>query len=181
MTMQQPLRFEITPQPGENARSCAALVVSAVPKSRGTWFFVALCLGVALASFILPASRASTFLVGLAAVYAAVYGLQAVGRANLRQLQDQDPHSQETQFVEIGPDEIHTGCAHVSARYPWREFAKVFENTEFYLFMRATGGGAAVPKRILDAAKDEELRARIRDWSPDRGAGLARVVTRPAI
>jgi len=160
--------------PGESARSCVALVGRAVSKTRGTLFFFGVCGGVVILSLLLPPSRASTFLVGFAAVYVSIFGLQAVGRANIREIQGKDPHTQETYVVEIGPLDVYTGCAHVSARYPWKEFSKVFENNEFYLFLRSNGGGAAIPKRVLDAAAEQELRNRICEWSPDGGAGLAR-------
>jgi len=135
---------------------------------------VGLAAGVALLAFLLPASHASAFFVGWAALYGTVYGLQTVGRANLRQLQDNDPHTLEPHLIEIDARDVYTGCAHVSARYPWHEFTKVDESNEFYLFVRGSGGGVAVPKRLLDEPTEEELRARIREWSPDHGAGLAR-------
>ncbi len=172
----QPMRFEITPAPGESARSCVALVSGVVPKWRGTLFVLSLCGGVGLLAWLLPPSHLTTFLVGFAAVYASVYGIQAVGRANIRDIQDRDPHSGETHVVELGPQDVFIGCSHVNARYPWREFKKVSENNEFYLFFRGNGGGAAIPKRILDAAAEQELRLRICEWAPDRGAGLAREV-----
>jgi hypothetical protein len=50
------------------------------------------------------------------------------------------------------------------------------ENNEFYLFVRPSGGGAALPKRLLDSVTDVSLRECIAQWSPDGGAGLARAV-----
>jgi YcxB-like protein len=169
----QPLRFEIAPLPGESTRSCVALI-GRVSKSRGAWFLFGLYAGVGLLSYLLPPSRLASSLVGFVAVFASIYGLQAVGRANIRAIQSTDPHSLETYVVEVGPHDVFTGCAHVNARYPWKEFSKVFENDEFYLFLRSTGGGAAIPKRILDGEAEQQLRNRISEWSPDRGAGLAR-------
>src|SRR5262245_54447119 len=92
------LRFDIDPVQGESARGCASLIGKAVKQSRGTVLFVALCAGVVALSFILPGSRASTALVGLVAVNASLYGLQAIGRANIRDLQSADPHSLERWF-----------------------------------------------------------------------------------
>ena len=174
--MDQPLRFEIAPAPGESARGCGALLVSAIAKARarGTFLFVGLCALVGLLAAVVPPSRASSFLVGLIAVYASIYGVRALGRRNLRALQETDPHALETYFVEIGPLDVYAGCAHVNARYAWEEFTKVTESTEFYLFVRKNGGGVALPKRILDASKEQELRDRIREWAPDRGSGLPR-------
>ena len=169
-----PLRFDISPVPGEGARVCSALVGSAVPKGRGTLFFFSLCFAVALLAFLLPPSTASAFLIGMIGVYGSFFGLQALGRANLRTLQEKDPHALETYSVEIGPHDVYTGCAHVNARYPWHEFLTVTENSEFYLFVRRNGGGAALPKRILDHSQDQLLRNRIREWAPDRGANLAK-------
>lgn len=47
----------------------------------------------------------------------------------------------------------------------------------FFLLARPNGAGAAIPKRLLDDAASEQLREHLRDWSPDKGANLARVLT----
>ena len=118
--------------------------------------------------------RASTTLIGLGAIVATGVGLQAEGRSRLRRLQERDPHAQEVHHVELGPAGVRTWCAHVHARYTWADFAKVTENGEFYLFVRPNGSGVAIPKRLLDGPRDEELRSKIREWATDRGAALAR-------
>jgi GNAT superfamily N-acetyltransferase len=139
---------------------------------------IGLYAGVALAAYFLtPSTRLTTFLIGLVAVLATMTALRLDGRSQMRRLQEGDPHSLETHFVELDPEGIRTWCAHVDARYPWREFTKTTENNEFYLFVRPSGTGAAIPKRLLDDATESALRVHIREWAPDRGAGLAREVT----
>ena len=169
------MRFEIDPQPDETQRACAAIAKAMLPASQGGATIFAVYAGViAAAYFLAPESRAVTAFVGIAAVFATIVGLQAEGRRRVRRLQRNDPHSSETHFVEIGPDGVRTWCSHVDARYPWADFAKVTEDREFFVLARASGQGAAIPKRLVDDSQDAELRARLREWSPDRGASLAR-------
>lgn len=171
----RPLRFQIDPQPGESLRGCSAIAQSAMSRARTNVIVFGLYAGVALAAYFLtPTTTLTTFAIGLVAVAGTIIALQAEGRSQIRRLQENDPHSLETYFVELGPEGIHTWCSHVDARYPWQEFTKTTENKEFYLFVRPSGTGAAIPKRLLDNASEAALRAQIRQWSPDRGAALAR-------
>jgi|SRR5687767_6745850 len=171
----QSLRFQIDPRPGESLRGCSAIAQAAMSPGRANLIVYALYAAVFVAAFFLtPATWITTFLIGLVAVLATTLALQAEGRSQLRRLQASDPHALETHYVEIGPEGIHTWCSHVDVRYPWPEFTKVAENTEFYLFIRPSATGAAIPKRVLDDATESVLRARIREWSPDRGTALAR-------
>jgi hypothetical protein len=169
------LRFQVDSQPGESARACSAIARSVIPQTRGNLLLFGLYIAVGLASYFLtPATRLTTFVIGLAGVLGTLYGLQAVGRANLRHLRRTDPHSTETHFVEVSTTGVHTWCAHIDARYPWSDFAKVVENNEFYMMVRPNGTGTAIPKRLLSAADDAQLRDRLRDWSPDRGVNLTK-------
>lgn len=175
ISMDQALRFQIDPQPGESARACSAIARSVLPTKRGNTFLIGLYAAVALASYYLtPATRLTTFMIGMFGVLGAVYGLQAVGRANLRGLQGADSHSTETHFVEVSPEGVHTWCSHIDARYRWADFTKAVENGEFYMFVRPNGSGAAIPKRVLDTAAEAQLRHCLGEWSPDRGANLAK-------
>ena len=170
-----PLRFEIEPLPGESDRACAMLLDASLPPSRGTYVVLALYGAVIFAAFLLtPDTTAATTVIGVAAVLATAKTLEAEGRSRVRRLRARDPHAAETHYVELTPEIVRTWCAHVDARYPWSEVTRVVENREFYLVARAAGGGAAIPKRLLDADRDAELRQRIREWSPDRGTHLAR-------
>jgi GNAT superfamily N-acetyltransferase len=99
--------------------------------------------------------------------------LQTEGRRRVRHLRENDPHASETHFVELDPLGIHTWCSHADAKYQWRDFSKACEPTEFFLFVRPSGAGAAVPKRLLQDGQDVELRNRIREWAPELGADLA--------
>lgn len=178
ISMDQALRFQIDPQPGESARACSAIARSALPTARGNLLLLGLYATVGLASYYLtPATRLTTFVIGMFGVLATLYGLQAVGKANLRGLQLADSHSSETHFVEISADGVHTWCSHVDARYPWGDFAKAIENNEFYMLVRPNGSGSAIPKRLLDDTADGQLRDRLCEWAPDRGANLAKVLT----
>ena len=171
----EPLRFEIDPTPGESDRACAALLKVSLPPSRRTYVVLALYGLVILAAFTLtPETTAATTGIGVAAVLATVRALEAEGRSRVRRLGAHDPHARERHFVEVNAEGVRTWCAHIDARYPWAEVTRVVESSEFYLFARVTGGGAAVPKRLLDADRESDLRERIREWAPDRGASLAR-------
>ena len=175
------MRFEIAPTPGESARACAAIARAALPPSRASVIMIALCGAViAAAALLTPATLARTGLVGVGAVLATATVLQAEGRSRLRRVQNADPHALETHYVELAPEGVRAWCGHVDARYPWREFARVDEDNEFYLLVRLSGSGVAVPKRLLDSAKETELRERLRAWSPDGGAGLAREMSNGA-
>jgi hypothetical protein len=126
------------------------------------------------AYYLTPTSRPLTFLIGLVAVVATALLLQAEGRSRVRRLQLDDAHVREPHFIELTPESVRAWCSHVDSHYPWKDFFKVIENNEFYLLLRPSGNGSAIPKRILDDPTDALLRQRIRDWSPDGGAGLAR-------
>src|SRR4051812_23939512 len=128
ISMDQTLRFQIDPQPGESARACSAIARSVIDTTRGNVLLFGLYGAVGIAAYVLtPATRLTTFVIGLGGVLGTLYGLQAVGRSNLRQLQLTDPHSTETHFVEVSVEGVHTWCSHVDARYPWTDFVKVVE------------------------------------------------------
>ena len=175
------MRFQIDPRPGEALRGCGALAREVMPESRFSVIMIAVYFGtIAAAYYLAYATWATTVGISIAAIMATIAGVQLEGRRRLRALRGKDPHETETHFVELSAEGIHTWCGHVDARYPWREFVKATENGEFYLFVRASGSGAAIPKRILSDAENDELRTRIRDWAPDRGASLARVIEQSA-
>ncbi len=171
------MRIRIDPLPGESLKGCLALGAVSAPATRLNALVFALYGAVAVAAFLLtPSTRLMTTAIGIGAVLSTLLAYQWEGRARLRRLQASDPHALETHFVELGPEGVRAWCAHVDMRYRWADFSKVTENREFYLLVRRSGGGSAIPKRILDEATDAELRARIREWAPDRGENLAREV-----
>lgn len=129
---------------------------------------------VGAAYFFTPETILPTALIGIVAVAATSIALQAEGQWRVRQLQKNDPHSQETHYVELGPEGLHTWCAHADVRYSWRDITKVSENREFYLFVGKSGSGSAIPKRLLDDTTEIELRKSIREWAPDAATSLAR-------
>ena len=169
------MRFQIDPRPGESQRACGAIARVVMPPSRATLIVLGLYVVVGVAAYVLtPATRFATLAIGVAAVIGTAYALQAEGRGRLARLQADDPHALETHFVELGPEGVHAWCSHIDARYPWRDFTRIAEDREFYLFARPNGTGAAIPKRLLDATMDQALRERIREWAPERGSSLAR-------
>jgi len=169
----QALRFQIEPLPGETQRVCAAIARAAIPPRRAGLILIGLYAAIiAAAWFLTPATRATTVMIGVVSVLATVSALQAEGRSRLRRLYLGDPHSRETHYVELTPEGVRTWCAHVDARYAWSEFTKVVETPEFYLLVRPSGSGAAIPKRLLDDAGASELRQQIRVWAPTIGALL---------
>jgi hypothetical protein len=169
------MRFEIDPTPEETRRACIALAQAGLPPSRATLILIGLYAVVGLAAYLLtPATGATTFAIGVLAVLATAMALQAEARRRVRRLGANDPHAREPHFIELSSEGVHTWCAHVDARYPWPEFRAVKEVKEFYLFVRLSGSGSALPKRVLEQGQQVELRARIREWSPDHGAQLTR-------
>ncbi|HKW11835.1 MAG TPA: YcxB family protein [Gemmatimonadaceae bacterium] len=167
------LRFQIDPSREESQRACAAMVRACLPPSRRDLILLALYVAVGVAAFYFtPDTTATTFLIGMLAITAAVIAIEVEGRLRVRHLRTADPHAEETHFVELNAEGVRSWCAHVDARYPWRDFSKVAEDKEFYLLLRLSGAGSAIPKRLLDRVTDAQLRARIREWSPDRGASL---------
>lgn len=169
------MRFEIDPSVEEAQRACAALVHARLGPDRSSLFLYAVYAAIGGLAYVLtPATRGLTFLIALMASLATAIGLQLIGRARIRRLQTGDPHATERLQLELSAVGVHVWCAHIDARYEWSEFVKVTENGEFYLFVRAPGSGAWLPKRLLDSATDNELRGRVKEWAVDRGANLAR-------
>jgi len=168
------LRFQIEPTPDETQRACAAILRASLPPSRANALMIALYAAIIAAAWIFtPATRASAVVIGVGAALATMSLLQAESRRRVRHLRENDPHARETHYVELDPVGIHTWCAHIDAKYPWRDFSKACETTEFFLFVRPSGAGAAVPKRLLLNGQDVELRDRIREWAPELESGFA--------
>ena len=169
------MRFQIDPNPEETRRAWIAIAQAGLPPRRATLIVLGLYAVVGIAAYLLtPATGTTTFVIGVVAVLATAMALQGEARRRVRHLGANDPHATEPHFIEFSPEGVHTWCAHVDARYSWPEFAGVKEDDEFYLFVRLSGSGSALPKRLLDQGQQAELRARIREWSPDRGAQLTR-------
>lgn len=144
------LQFRITPLAEEGMRGCTAVARAALGTGHANAIAMAIFLTVAALAFVVtPATPARTTLIAVWAVIGTLYALQMDSRARLRRVQSRDPHALEEYSVEIGPDVVRTWCAHIDARYPWREFTQVSENAEFYLFVRPSGSGIAFPKRVL--------------------------------
>lgn len=168
------LRFQIEPTPDETQRACAAILRVCLPPSRANAFMIALYAAIIVAAWVFtPTTPATVVIIGVGSALVTMSILQTEGRRRVRHLRENDAHARETHFVELDPLGIHTWCAHVDAKYPWHDFNKACETKEFFLFVRPSGTGAAVPKRLLLDGQDVELRNRIREWAPELGAGLA--------
>jgi hypothetical protein len=173
------LRFQIDPTPEETRRACGAIAKAILPPNRAIFIIYALYALVMLAGYFLtPATPFATGMIGVVAIATTLLTLQQYGRFRVRGLRASDPHARETHFVELSPQGVHSWCAHIDARYPWSDFAKVCEDREFYLFVRPSGVGVAIPKRLLDSNSESELRSRICEWADDHGASLALEDTR---
>ena len=176
ITTMPSFRFEITPLPDESMRGCSAIAQAAMPPSRGGLVVFALYAAVGLTAYLIARPTfVATFILGILAVAATALSLQAEGRRRLRALRRNDTHALEPHVLELSSDGICSRCDHIEARYGWTDFVRTIENSEFYLFVRPSGSGAALPKRLLDPVTEASLRECIVQWSPDSGAGLARV------
>ena len=160
------MEFQIDPLPGESQRACRAILKATLPPSRGDLVLFALFVcAFAAAWYFTPETVTPTVLISFCAIIATTYAMQFEGRRRVRHLQTSDPHALETHYIEVTPEGVRAWCAHIEARYPWKDFAKVIENDEFYLFIRPSGSGSAIPKRLLDVTLAAALRARIREWA----------------
>ncbi len=160
------LRFQIDPSPEESQRACVAVARACLPPSRRDLFLLVVYAAVGIAAvYATPTTTAATFLIGLLAIFATTAVIELETRLRFRHLRKADPHAREPHYVEVSAEGVRSWCAHIDARYPWRDFSKITDNNEFYLFVRPSGGGSISPKRLLDEAKDSELRARVREWA----------------
>jgi hypothetical protein len=178
------MQFRIEPNPEETRRACQAIAVASLPPSRRSGVMVLLYAVIVAAAFVLPPSRPLTVVIGVGAVLATEVLLRMEAQSRVRGLQASDPHATEPHFIEVGADGLRAWCAHVDTRYTWDGTTGIRETPEFYLFLRGSGVGLAIPKRLLDAEGDAELRRRLRDWAPafagdlgDRGAPVGAAAT----
>lgn len=161
------MRFEIDSNPAEAQRACAAIARAVFPPTRFAISLVVLYACVWAASFYFtPATRTATAFIAIAAVMAAVFLLQFDLQSRGRSAQARDPHAHETHYVELTADGVHTWCAHVDARFPWTDFSRVMDTSEFLLFARPSGVGVAVPKRLTNADELEILLSEVQTWAP---------------
>lgn len=165
------MQFQIAPEPGESQRACRAILQATLPPSRGEFVLFALFVAAFAAAwaFAQPTLEA-TVCISFGAIFATTYAMQFEGRRRVRRLQTADPHSLETHYIEVSSEGVRAYCSHIDARYPWQDFSKVVDNNEFYLFIRPSGSGSAIPKRVLDVTLDAALRVRIREWAGSHAA-----------
>jgi hypothetical protein len=164
------MRFKIQPTPDETQRACAAIASTSFPPSRLGMVSNVIFAVVGLSGYLLIGSIwaiAITILLTSAGVLAVTLAMQAEARWSSRRAQESDPHADEPYEIEVGPNGIRVWCAHVDSHYTWDGITRVSETPEFYLFLSGPSGGPFIPKRLLDAKSNEELRKGIREWSPE--------------
>lgn len=162
------LRYEIQPAPGETERGAHAIAQAAMPPSRANLVLFSIYgLCAFLAYFLTPSTSVTTFLIGFISVSLTVSLLNADVRFRLRSLRRSDAHALETRFVELSPEGVGDSCSHIDSRYPWQDFMKIIVTPEFYLFVRPSGLGSSIPRRVLDASEETRLQQCVRAWSPD--------------
>jgi hypothetical protein len=173
------MHFRIQPMPDETQRVCAAISSASFPQSRAGLITLAVFALVGVAAFLLARPTwAVTVLLSAGGILVLLLALQAEARWRTNRAQACDPHASEPYEIEVEPEGIRSWCAHVDIRYTWDGITSVVETPEFYLFLRGPQGGPSIPKRLLDAASEKELRRVIREYSPDRGVSLTGVMAR---
>ena len=165
------MRFQIDPTPGETRRAFAALARASMPPSRRSAVMIVMYGIVALAAFVLtPSTRPQTIIIGVGAVMLTEALLRWESNRRIRSLRGNDPHELETHFVELTPEGVRTWCEHVDMRYPWREYVRFTEDSEFFLLLRAAGNGTAIPKRVVDVDGEAWIRAQLAERLPRSAA-----------
>jgi hypothetical protein len=167
------MHIKVQPMAEETQRACAAVASTSQLQSHVGLIMLAVYALIGAAAFLLARPTwQTTFMIAAIGILAMHLSLRAEARRLGRRAQEGDPHAGEPYEIEVGPEGVRVWCAHVDARYTWDGLTRVVETPEFYLFLRGPGGGPSIPKRLLDAAGNNELRKKIREWSPDRGASL---------
>jgi hypothetical protein len=99
-------------------------------------------------------------------------GLQWDLKRRLDRARADDPHRDEHYFIDVSVGGVRTYCDHIDTRYTWEGLSSVIETPEFFLFVRGSSGGPALPKRVLSPEDLMGLRNLIVSHSPDRGVRL---------
>lgn len=173
--------IRIDPKPDESLRACQAMataVAADLPRSRAGWIIIAAYVLVSGAAYLVgvrdwPLVGALAF----GGLFGALMALQWEARWRARRLVTLDPHNLEPHHVEVTDAGVRAWCEHVDMRLTWDGITRVAETSDFYVFVRGSGGGPTVPKRVLSDAEDAAIRDLICRWAPDGGAFLARAST----
>lgn len=162
------MRFDIDPQPGENHRACVAIVRAVLPTQAAGIALLGVYAAIVIAAILLtPKTIVFTTLIGLSAVWATAGVQQLDYQRRMRLAQKRDPHATERYFVEVSEAGVRMWCGHLDARYPWSDFARVVQTSEFLLFALPSGTGASVPLRVTDVATVATLFEQVRVWAPE--------------
>lgn len=171
------MRFRIVPTEAETTRGCQAMIAATFPRSKAQLVVAAVYFLVGASAFTLvPSSPVLVTVIAVGGMMLMMFALQLEANSRTRRARRDDPHTEEAHDLEVSTEGIRAWCAHVDTRYTWDGITKVVESNEFYVFVRGSGGGPALPKRVLASDEESELRQLIAQCSPDRGAGLARVL-----
>jgi YcxB-like protein len=168
------MHLRVQPIRDETSRACATFASASLPRSRfGLFTLAVLALICALAFLIARPTWIVTFCLAVVGIQAVLLVFQWEARRQSSHALAADPHADEPYEMEIGQEGLRVWCAHVDTRYEWDGITRVVETPEFYLFLRGSSGGTWVAKRMLDSARNDELRQVICERSPDRGASLS--------
>ena len=132
-----------------------------LPPARGSAFLFVFAMAL-LAAVLATSETLFVFLAVLGAAIA-LLALQMHSHLRLKRAYSADQHADEPYNIEVSEVGIRTWCAHVDVLYPWDGLDRVVRTPEFYLFLRGPGGGAVIPRRVLDPPSERELHGYIRE------------------
>jgi hypothetical protein len=165
--------LRLDPLEGENVRASRAMTKASAPRSYANEVVLAVYAAiVAIAFLVTPKIWPATAGAGVFGAGLVIVAVAREAKWRARRARARDIHALEPWQIEVNAAGIRTWCDHIDLRHTWSGITRVIETPEFFLFLRGPNGGPVIPKRILDAALTSELRANVRDWSPDHGASL---------
>jgi hypothetical protein len=165
--------LRLDPLEGENVRASRAMIKPSSPRSYANEVVLAAYATIiALALLLTPKIWPATAGAGIFGAGLVIVAVAREAKWRARRARPRDAHALEPWQIEVNAAGIRTWCDHVDVHYSWSGITRAIETPEFFLFLRGPNGGPVIPKRILDAALTSELRANVRDWSPDHGASL---------
>jgi hypothetical protein len=168
------MNITVVPTEEELRRTRAAIAKKVLTRNYSDVILISVYVAFALISYLAtPSTWQISVPLVVFGVSSGVWALQAEAKRRTKRTLSRDPHALEEYQVSVQAEGVRVWCAHVDTRFTWDGFTSVRETSEFYLFLRPTGG-LAIPKRALDALHDAELRRFVLEHSPDRGESLAR-------
>lgn len=166
----------LDPLDGETPRACRVMIKASMPRSYAGWVMIGVYLIIIAAAYLVTPK--TWYITAYAGIFGAVFMTLALKwelQRRARRARASDAHVLEPWQIEVTAAGVRTWCDHINCRWTWSGITRVIETPEFFLFLRGPNGGPVIPKRILDAPLTAELRANVREWSPDHGASLQAV------